>query len=319
MRHELELTRSPLPHQGGDLFITDGGIETTMIFHEGEELPYFAAFDLLKSEAGRNKLRTYFEGYARIAVENGVGFVLESPTWRANADWAAKLGYDATTLAEANRDAIALLRPIRAAVSSSGVPCLISGCIGPRDDGYNPSILMDAVDAQAYHGSQIRTVTEAGADMVTALTMTYPQEAIGIVRAAVDIGVPVVIAFTVETDGRLPNGQTIGEAIADVDRATDKAAAYFMINCAHPTHFDHAVRAGEAWIDRIGGIRANASTMSHAELDEAEELDDGDPHDLGRRYGELQRLLPALRVVGGCCGTDHRHITAMCTACTATG
>ena len=123
--------------------------------------------------------------------------------------------------------------------------------------------------------------------MVTVLTMTYAEEAIGITRAAVESGLPVVISFTLETDGRLPSGQALGEAIQQVDEDTESAPAYYMINCAHPTHFEDVLEPGAPWIDRIRGLRANASTKSHAELDEATELDDGDPADLGERHAAL--------------------------------
>src|SRR6476661_3259723 len=105
--------RSHLPQLRGELFLTDGGLETTLIFHEGLALPCFAAFDLLKNEAGTEVLRRYFERYARIAREQGRGLVLETPTWRANPDWAAKLGYDAPALADANRRSVGLLLEVR--------------------------------------------------------------------------------------------------------------------------------------------------------------------------------------------------------------
>jgi S-methylmethionine-dependent homocysteine/selenocysteine methylase len=146
--------------------------------------------------------------------------------------------------------------------------------------------------------------------------MTYVDEAIGVTRAAQDAVIPAAISFTVETDGDLPSGQALGEAIEEVDRATDSGPAYYMINCAHPTHFDSVLDGGD-WVGRIRGLRANASTCSHAELDEAEDLDDGDPQDLGARYGELRDRLPALNVVGGCCGTDHRHIGEICSVFTS--
>jgi S-methylmethionine-dependent homocysteine/selenocysteine methylase len=154
--------------------------------------------------------------------------------------------------------------------------------------------------------------------MVCAITLTYAEEAIGIVKTAGKHGIPVAIGFTTETDGRLPSGQALHDAIEEVDAATNSAAAYFMVNCAHTEHFDDALQAGERWTARVRGIRANASRLSHAELDEAEELDDGDPSEFGRLYRRLRKRLPHLSVFGGCCGTDHRHIdevnTALCPA-----
>jgi S-methylmethionine-dependent homocysteine/selenocysteine methylase len=300
--------RDQLPQLGGDLFLTDGGIETVLIFQEGLDLPEFAAFDLLKDEEGTELLRSYYPPYVALARERGVGFVLESPTWRASPRWAEQIGYDREQLDALNRKAIALLEEIRDEHEAGGPPIVISGCIGPHDDGYNPAEQLTAEAAQEYHSTQIGTFAGTAADMVTAITMTYADEAIGIVRAAAEAGLPAAISFTVETDGRLPSGQALGEAIEQVDRETGGGPSYYMINCAHPTHFEAVLEQGDGWRERILGLRANASTMSHAELDEAEELDDGDPADLGARYAELREQLPQLCVVGGCCGTDHRHV-----------
>ena len=188
---------------------------------------------------------------------------------------------------------------------------MISGCVGPRGDGYVIGETMSAEEAEAYHSTQIGTFAETAADLVTAITMTYADEAVGVVRAARAAGMPVVISFTVETDGRLPSGQSLGEAIEEVDVRTDGYAAYFMVNCAHPSHFDSVLEPGSGWTDRVMGLRANASRLSHAELDEAEELDVGNPEELALEYVALRERLPQLTVLGGCCGTDHRHIEAM--------
>jgi len=297
--------RSGLPQLEGDLFITDGGIETTLIFHQGLDLPAFAAFALLRDEEGTDELRSYYAPYLELAREQGVGFVLESPTWRASPRWAAELGIDEDELDALNRKAIALMDELR---GKGGAPVVISGCIGPQDDGYNPTTKLTAPAAQDYHATQIATFRDTAADMVTAMTLTYADEAIGLARAARAAALPVVISFTLETDGRLPSGQGLGDAIAQVDDATDEAPAYYMINCAHPTHFEAVLETEDAWPARIRGLRANASTKSHAELDEAEELDEGDPVDLGARHAALRERLPKLNVLGGCCGTDHRHV-----------
>ena len=307
--------RSRLPQLSGRPFLTDGGIETTLIFHEGLELPDFAAFDLLKDEAGAAALRNYFRTYAALARKYNVGFVLESPTWRASPDWAGKLGYDLGDLAEMNRKAIALMSEIRADYQSETSPMVISGCIGPRGDGYIPTAVMSAEEAERYHRTQIDTFSQTEADMVTAITMNYVEEAIGVVRAATAAGMPVAISFTVETDGALPTGQTLKDAVEQVDAATQGAPAYYMINCAHPSHFAAILDGGETWTERIRGLRANASTMSHAELNESEQLDEGDPIELGRQHKELMGSLKNLNVLGGCCGTDHRHVEEICRAC----
>jgi S-methylmethionine-dependent homocysteine/selenocysteine methylase len=304
--------RERLPQLDGELFLTDGGIETTLIFHEGLELPEFAAFDLLKDEAGTEALRRYWEPYLALARSNGAGFVLESPTWRASPRWAAEIGYDEARLDVMNRRAIALMEEIRAENEAEISPLVISGCIGPRDDAYDPEVTLSSASAQDYHATQIGTFAETEADMVNAMTLTYAEEAIGIVRAAQEAGLPSAISFTLETDGRLPSGQGLGDAIEQVDTETDGGPAFFMINCAHPTHFEAILESGGAWRRRIHGLRANASAKSHAELDEAADLDEGDPADLGTRYAALRGSLPNLNVLGGCCGTDHRHVGEVC-------
>ncbi|HSD32703.1 MAG TPA: homocysteine S-methyltransferase family protein [Gemmatimonadales bacterium] len=303
--------RRRLPQTGPALFLTDGGLETTLIYHEGVELPCFAAFDLLKSDEGTEVLRRYFERYVGIARSLDAGLVLETPTWRANPDWGAKLGYDALTLGDANRRAVGLLLEIRHAWETRRTPIVISGNLGPRGDGYVPGARMSAAEAQAYHAPQVETFVGSDADMVGAFTMNYPEEAIGITLAARAAGMPVAISFTTETDGRLPSGESLGETIARTDDATGGYPNYYMINCAHPDHFEGALAGDGAWRDRVRGLRANASRKSHAELDASTELDMGDPEELGSRYRELRTVLRNLSVVGGCCGTDHRHVDAI--------
>ena len=297
------------------VFLTDGGIETTLIFQEGFDLPYFAAFDLLKSRNGREALKRYYEPYAALAVSSKTGFILESPTWRASSDWAIKMGYSREQLANANREAINVLKEIRNEYQVPSSPFLISGCIGPRGDGYQVSNTMSPDDAFEYHQEQIETFTQCDVDMVTAITMTYPDEAIGIVKAAQRYQLPVVISFTTETDGRLPDGTSLKDAIESVDGATEKAPVYYMINCAHPDHFTRALEENATWVQRIKGVRANASRKSHAELDKAEELDSGDPEEFGNLYRELRELFPQFNILGGCCGTDHRHINQVSAHC----
>jgi S-methylmethionine-dependent homocysteine/selenocysteine methylase len=306
--------RNKLPQLAGSVFLSDGGIETSLIFLEGFDLPYFAAFDLLKSEKGRNALHNYYAPYAQLARAKGLGFVLESPTWRANADWGEKLGYGSDALARINRDAIALMSELRAEHESARSPMVISGCVGPRGDGYDPGKLMTVEVARRYHQQQIAVFAETEADIVTAITMTNVNEAIGVALAARQAQMPVAISFTVETDGRLPTGQSLKDAVVAVDSATDAAPAYFMINCAHPTHFSGVVNGEEAWTSRIRGLRANASRCSHAQLDNATELDAGDPVELAALYGEIRKRLPGLNVLGGCCGTDYRHIEQIAAA-----
>ena len=307
--------RKDLPQLAGDFFITDGGIETTLIFLEGFELPDFAAFDLFKHKDGEAALRKYYRAYTGLAQRFGIGLILESATWRASADWGAQLGYGAKEMADVNRQSIALLEEIRNENAGEVNKVVISGCLGPRGDGYKPVNTMSQKDAQRYHQKQIQTFEDTAADMVTALTMNYAEEAVGIARAAKNADMPVVVSFTVETDGRLPSGQTLRAAIEQVDSATSLYPSYYMINCAHPTHFEHVLAEDEPWTQRVRGLRANASRKSHEELDESSELDIGDPLELGKQYAQLKRRLSQLSIMGGCCGTDDRHVEQIAAAC----
>ncbi len=298
-------------------FIADGGLETVLVYLDGIDLTDFASFPLLDTDEGRAVLAAYYATYVQLAARLDRGVVLDTPTWRASLDWGTRLGYDADRLASINRRAVALVRGV--AVDHPDVPVIVNGAVGPRGDGYVVEAAMSADEAARFHALQARAFADAGADMMTGVTMTYVDEAIGVTRAAIAVDMPVAVSFTVETDGRLPSGQPLGEAIEHVDNATDAAPAYYLVNCAHPTHFHNVVDSDASWIKRVKGVRANASTMSHAELDVASELDRGDIGDLANWYRTLQDRLD-LRVVGGCCGTDHEHIEAIAnaTACTTT-
>jgi homocysteine S-methyltransferase len=297
------------------IFLTDGGLETTLVFHEGVELPFFAAFVLLRTTEGRERIRRYYERYLAIARDTRAGFVLESPTWRASSDWSERLGMSGKELRALNLDSIALMYELREAYESPDLPIVISGCVGPRGDGYKVEAAMTAEEAQAYHAEQVGVFRDGGAEIVTAMTMTNVNEAIGFARAARAARIEAVVSFTVETDGRLPSGESLRDAIEAVDAATDGSPLHYMINCAHPTHFSHVMERGAAWTSRIGGLRANASRRSHRELDEAPDLDAGDPLELGAQYRVLLDRHPRLRVLGGCCGTDERHVRAIGAAC----
>jgi homocysteine S-methyltransferase len=309
--------RSALPQLSDDLFLTDSGLETDLVFNGGFDLPEFAAFVLLDDAGGTAALDSYYRRHLDIAVQHGCGAILETPTWRANRDWGAAIGYSPTELGRVNQSAVDLLSQIRRDYQELLMaPVVISGCIGPRADAYRPTECMSDAEAEDYHREQIATFAASDIDMVHAMTVTYPSEAIGIVRAAGGVNVPVAISFTTETDGRLPDGTPLAEALTAVETATDSAPAYYGVNCAHPTHFETAL-PHDAVGARVRSIRANASRKSHAELDESPTLDDGDRAELAADYVRLRCQHASLSIVGGCCGTDARHIQAVVTACMA--
>jgi len=292
----------------GRLRLTDAGIETVLIHDEGFDLPSFAAFPLLDDAAGRAALAAYERSFLEVAGARGAGFVLETPTWRANAAWGPELGYDADALRRISFDAVAAARALVAETGADDV--LVSGCVGPRGDGYVPGSTMTPDQAAEHHSAQVLDLSDAGVDLVTAFTFSYADEGVGFATAAAQVGVPAVVGFTVETDGRLATGETLASAIGAVDAATDGYPAWFMVNCAHPSHLQPGLDDGD-WVARIGALRANASRLSHAELDELETVDSGDPVELADDYAALLDALPGLGVVGGCCGTDLRHVTRL--------
>lgn len=308
------MTHNALP-QLDRLFLTDAGLETDLIFNRGIDLPCFASIILLRTEQGREQLRQYFRPFLELAATRSTGFILESASWRASPDWAAPLGLTADELDALNVGSVELLDGLRDEFAQSDIPIVVSACIGPRGDGYDPGQIMTLAAAEHYHAHQARVLASARPDMISAMTINNVNEAIGLTRAVAQTGLPFALSFTVEMDGRLPTGDALGDAIDAVDAATDGYPAYYMINCAHPTHFADQLNGTEAWVGRIRGIRANASRCSHAELEAMTELDAGDPLDLGRRYQALRSRLPQMNVLGGCCGTDLRHVQAIADEC----
>lgn len=310
----MNLTRL-LPHQDDKIYLTDGGLETTMIFDKNIDLPHFAACELLHTEEGCQHLHEYYSEYAKVAVETKSNFIIESPTWRANPSWGKLLGYDDQMLLDLNHRAIAICKDIRDTYQTENTRMLISGCMGSHGDGYNPEDGMTAEEAKNFHSMQIGILKAAGVDFVSAFTMAYVEEAVGLALAARLHNIPVVISFTVETDGKLPTGMSLRDAIEQVDRITENYVSYYMINCAHPSHFDFVLNDSEAWVSRISSLRANASCKSHEELDESTELDEGCPDDLAKQTHSLFNKFNQINVLGGCCGTSVKHIRAMQVAC----
>jgi S-methylmethionine-dependent homocysteine/selenocysteine methylase len=307
--------RDSLPQLDGRLFLTDGGLETDLIFKKGYDLPFFAAFPLLETQGGRESLKHYYRPYMGLAKKKNFGFILETPTWRSSRDWGNQLGYDIKALDRINREAVDLMKDIRDESDTPDLPTIISGCMGPRGDAYTAENTMTVNEAAEYHRPQVVTFADTDADMITAYTLTSSVEAAGLALAAGAEGMPVVISFTVETDGQLPTGESVEEAIHFVDNETGNTPVYYMINCAHPTHFLDLFRTN-AVIDRVKGVRANASSKSHEELDQAEELDIGNLVELGRLYADIKNS-SNISVLGGCCGTDIRHIEEICQAISA--
>lgn len=306
------LPQNLLPQQKDKTFITDGGLETTALFKDGIELPGFSSIHLMRSERGLQYLKDYFLDYVKLAKSHNVGLILETPTWRSSSGWADVVDLKPEELVRLTEESARFLDKIKQKYSTEETPMVVAGCLGPRGDGYKVGKEMSVEEAAKYHRPHIQALKNGGADFISALTMTYPNEAFGVIQASRELNIPVVISFTVETDGKLPNGDDYLKTIEHMDRQTDNYVSYFMINCAHPTHFDHILQTDSPVKNRIGGVRANASCKSHEELDNSTELDEGNPKELGRQIVDMQKTLPNLKVLGGCCGTDIRHIRQIC-------
>jgi len=300
--------RDRLPQLSGELFLTDAGMETDLIFNHGINIREFAAHTLLPEAAGREAMARYFRHFLSLALETQAGFILDSQTWKAHMHWAEDLGATEDELRHSNQNSVEFIAGLRDEFEKNTKPIVLNGLIGPRGDAYAPEVEIAAQEAEEYHAKQIGWLAGTDIDMVTALTFTQSDEAIGVVRAANKVGLPIAVSFTVETDGNLPTQQPLNEAIDAVDKATGAGAAYFMVNCAHPDHFSNVLENAE-WARRIRGIRCNASRKSHAELDQSETLDDGDPIEFGDQYRAIKAKMPWLNIFGGCCGSDLRHVT----------
>ena len=300
--------RDRLPQLSGDFFLTDAGMETDLIFNHGINIREFAAHTLLPEAAGREAMARYFRHFLSLALETQAGFILDSQTWKAHMHWAEDLGATEDELRHSNQNSVEFIAGLRDEFEKNTKPIVLNGLIGPRGDAYAPEVEIAAQEAEEYHAKQIGWLAGTDIDMVTALTFTQSDEAIGVVRAANKVGLPIAVSFTVETDGNLPTQQPLNEAIDAVDKATGAGAAYFMVNCAHPDHFSNVLENAE-WARRIRGIRCNASRKSHAELDQSETLDDGDPIEFGDQYRAIKAKMPWLNIFGGCCGSDLRHVT----------
>jgi homocysteine S-methyltransferase len=304
-------SQSPFHHSA--FYFSDGGLETTLVFEHQLELPCFAAFTLLRQQSGQQQILDYYRSYLSLESAADHGFVLETPTWRASSDWADKLGIPLAELKQLNHLSVQLMHQLVKEQPERLI--LISGNLGPRGDGYRVGQQMSAHDARRYHQPQINWLADAGVDLISAVTLNYADEALGIVLAAQEAKLPVVISFTVETDGLLPDGMSLPDAIAYVDKETNNGPVHYMINCAHPSHYMQLVIRGGDWIKRIGGLRSNASVLSHAELDQSTELDSGDLSEFATLHQLLKKRLPELKVLGGCCGTDCSHIDGLARQC----
>lgn len=291
----------------GTLYLTEGGIETELMYRWGFDLPQFAMYPLLDNPAAMDTMRGMYRRLLDVAARHGMGALMGGLDYRASPDWAALLGYSAAGLEEANLRSIDFLRGVAAEYAGQVDDILVQGFVGPRGDAYALNRTITEAEAEDYHAVQLATLAKAGVDLAWGFTLNNVAEATGIVRAASRLGVPVAISLTLDADGRLKSGPSLRDAIAAIDAATDGSAAFFSINCSHPDEFAPALEPGD-WIARVRGLRPNASRMDKGALCQIGYLEEGDPVELGQQAGALARRYPHMDIWGGCCGCIETHL-----------
>lgn len=303
-------------HRPGVRYLTEGGQETELMYKHGHELPEFAMYPLLDDARAVADLTTMYERYLEVAAEQGMVALMGGLDYRASPDWAAKLGISPEGLEDFQLRCIGFLRDVARPFAGQVPEILFAGIVGPRGDAYGREHTMGADEAEDYHSVQLRTLREAGVDLVSAMTFNSVPEAVGLARAAAAAGLPLSLSFVVDTSGRLRTGPTLRKAIEAVDeQAGDARPDFFGINCAHPLEFEPALYPAGDWLRRLRSLRPNASAADKISLCQIGHLEAGDPGELGRQMGALAGRLPHVDVWGGCCGTWDDHLRAIATGC----
>jgi homocysteine S-methyltransferase len=300
--------QTTFPVRSGEaLFLTEGGIETELMYKWRFELPHVAVFPLLDNPDAVAVMRGIYRRSLDVAAAHGMSAMLTGLDYRASPDWGGLPGYSQEALVEANHQAIDFLRELAREYNDDLPRVLVGGIIGPRGDAYELNRTITADAAEDYHATQLTTLKQADVDFAAAMTFNNIPEAIGVARAATTIGVPLVISLTVDSTSRLKSGPTVAEAVETIDAETDGAPACYMLNCSHPVEFEPGLTDGD-WIRRLRGFRPNASKMEKIALCQIGHLEEGDPVELGRLMGDLARRYPHMDIWGGCCGTGTVHL-----------
>lgn len=287
----------PAPRPGVR-YLTEGGPETEIIYRFGHDLPEFAMYPLLDDEAAVADLTTMYTAYLEVAARHGFVPLMSGLDYRASADSAGKLGISPARLADYQRRAIDFLRAVARPFEDRFPELYVAGVVGPRGDAYGTGGTMTAEEAEEYHSAQIATLRECGVDLVSAMTFNNVPEAVGVARAAHRAGLPLSMSFMVNAEGRINSGPTLAEAIQAVDgEAGDARPDFYGINCSHPVEFSAALDGGP-WLDRIRSLRPNASTAEKQALCESDELDAGDPVELGGQARDISTRLPQVDIWG---------------------
>ena len=297
-----------LPRVDGTYYLTEGGIETEIMYKYGFELPHFAMFPLLDNPEALTAMKGIWQRSLRAAADNGFNAIMNGVDYRASPDWGALLGYTPDGLASMQMRAIDFLRDVARDFEQDIDTIIISGTIGPRGDAYSRNETITADVAEEYHSVQLATLKKAGVDMAWAMTFNNIPEAVGTIRAAENTGIPIAMGLSLDSSSRLNSGPSMAEAVPEIDAQTNSAAAFFGLNCSHPLEFEPALDGGE-WMKRLRSIRPNASPMDKIALCKIGHLEDGDPDELAQQMLDVARRMPHMDIFGGCCGTDERHLS----------
>lgn len=297
------------PRLDGRFYLTEGGAETEIMYKWGFELPEFAMFTLLDNPEADEVIRNMYRRYFDVAAAHDTGILAMGHDYRASPDWAQKLGYSAADLTRFQHRTMQFLDDVRAEYADRVSDAYITACIGPRGDAYGTGGDISASEAEDYHAVQLGNLEGTAADMAVAATFNNIPESIGVIRAANRMGIPIGVSLTLTPEGRLRSGPTLREAVETIDEVTGGAAEWFGTNCAHPLEFEPALDDAGPWLDRLRYVRPNAAKMDKLALCELGHLEDGDPVELGEQMGEVARRFPRADILGGCCGTDERHLS----------
>jgi S-methylmethionine-dependent homocysteine/selenocysteine methylase len=301
-------TASNFPKQRPNkLFLTEAGIETELMYKWGFEIPHFAMFALLENDQIVSTLRGMYRSYLDVAAKHEMSFLMGGFDYRASPDWAELLGYGPEALKEANLRCLDFHRQMGAEYASDVPEAVTMGCVGPRGDAYQLNRTISEAEAEDYHSVQLTTLRDAKVPLVYAATFNNIPEAVGVVRAARRLGLPIALSFSLDSNSKLKSGPSVKEAIEAVDEATDRAPEFYAINCSHPVEFEPALEPG-SWIERLRNLRPNASKMEKIALCKLGHLEEGDPIELGQLMGQLAKRYPHMDIWGGCCGTGEVHL-----------
>lgn len=303
--------QKPFPSQvEGRYYLSEGGMETEVMYKHGFDFPHFAVFELLKNPKAVSALQAMYRQYFDVVAKHQMVALVGGLDYRASPDWGALLGYSADGLSDMNHRCIDFLRDLAKEYIGEIDEILIQGFIGPRGDAYETNTVITEQESEDYHSVQLQTLKEADVDLASALTFNNIPESIGVAKAAARLDLPLCISLSLDGSSRLNSGPSLGDAIKTIDAATDNSVAFYMINCVHPLEYESAL-ADESWMKRIRGVRPNASVMDKISLCKIGHLEDGDPIELGNQIGDLFKRFPHMDILGGCCGTWDNHLDQM--------